>query len=160
MPLSLDDLEDILPSPRREDFGVNDFESDTTTVLDRDDLSPDTRYAYVLYARQDQHVVLGHNRIRGLRTPPAYDDRKPFQFALFSCHMPYKQSGLFRKGTEVHNLEMWDYPGASLRRHGDNVDLVIAGGDQCYTDGVPTLDIWRFLNRRRATTCCRTRRRC
>ena len=60
----------------------------------------------------------------------------------------YKKSGLFGKRTEVRNLEMWDFLGASLKRHGDNVDLVIAGGDQCYADGVATLNIWSYLNRR------------
>ena len=69
MPLRLDDLEDLLTSPRREDFSTDNFGSDTTTVLDLDDLGPDTRYGYILYVRQDQCVVLGPNRIRGFRTP-------------------------------------------------------------------------------------------
>ena len=93
-------------------------------------------------------MLLGHNRLRGFRTPPAYEERRPFQFALFSCHMPYKKSGLFGRRTEIRNLEMWDYLGATLERHDHHVDLVIAGGDQAYTDGVPTLDIWRYLNHR------------
>ena len=67
--MRLDDLEDLLTSPRREDFSTDNFGSDTTTVLDLDDLGPDTRYAYILYARLDQRVVLGPNRIRGFRTP-------------------------------------------------------------------------------------------
>ena len=82
-------------------------------------------------------MVLGHNRLRRFRTPPAEDARRAFQFALFSCHMPYQVSGLFRKRTDLANLDMWDFLGRSLRRHEDEVDLVIAGGDQCYTDGGP-----------------------
>ena len=148
VPLSVDDASALVPGARREDFAVEDLDSDTTVVLDLDDLAPDTRYGYLLHFRDGERVLLGHNRLRGFRTPPAYDARRPFQFALFSCHMPYRKSGLFRKRTEVRNLEMWDYLGATLRRHAGQVDLVIAGGDQCYTDGVPTLDIWRFLNRR------------
>lgn len=35
-----------------------------------------------------------------------------------------------------------------LERHGHHVDLVIADDDQVYTDGVSTLDIWRYLNYR------------
>ena len=62
--------------------------------------------------------------------------------------MPCKKSGLFGKLTEVPNREMWDYLGTSLQRHAGKIDLVIAGGDQCHTDGVPTLDIWRYLNHR------------
>ncbi len=148
VPLTAEEALKLLPEASRTDFTVDSLESDTTTVLDLADLEPDTRYGYVLHARDAGRVLLGHNRSRGFRTPPAYEERRPFQFALFSCHMPYKQSGLFGKRTEIHNLEMWDFLGASLRRHADNIDLVIAGGDQSYTDGVPTLDIWRYLNRR------------
>ena len=148
VPLSPDDVAGLIPGARQVDFAIENLESDTTTVLDLESLAPDTRYGYLLHFRDEDRVLLGHNRLRGFRTPPSYDERRPFQFALFSCHMPYKTSGLFAKRTEVHNLEMWDYLGASLQRHADHVDLVIAGGDQCYTDGVPTLDIWRYLNRR------------
>ena len=148
VPLALDEVQTLMPGIRRTDFTIENLDSDTTTVLDLTDLLPSTSYGYLLYARDAERVLLGHNRLRGFRTPPAYEDRRPFQFALFSCHMPYKQSGLFGKRTEVCNLEMWDFLGTSLRRHSEEIDLVIAGGDQCYTDGVPTLDIWRYLNRR------------
>ncbi|MDE0125341.1 MAG: alkaline phosphatase D family protein [Bryobacterales bacterium] len=148
VPLSVDDASALVPGARREDFAVENLDSDTTAVVDLDGLAPDTRYGYLLHFRDGERVLLGHNRLRGCRTPPAYDARRPFQFALCSCHMPYRKSGLFGKRTEVRNLEMWDYLGATLRRHAGQIDLVIAGGDQCYTDGVPTLDIWRFLNRR------------
>lgn len=147
-PLSLDDASARVPGARQVDFAIENHDSDTTTVLDLEGLAPDTRYGYLLHFRDEERVLLGHNRLRGFRTPPSYEERRPFQFALFSCHMPYRKSGLFGKRTEVRNLEMWDYLGASLRRHAGQVDLVVAGGDQCYTDGVPTLDIWRFLNRR------------
>ena len=148
VPLSLDEAEASVPGARRVDFAIEDEDSDTTIVLELEDLVPDTRYGYVLHSRDDERVLLGHNRLRSFRTPPRLDERRPFQFALFSCHMPYKQSGLFNKRTEVCNLEMWDYLGASLQRHASEIDLVIAGGDQCYADGVPTLNIWRYLNRR------------
>ena len=148
VPLRLDEMEALLPATRREDFAIEDENADTTIVLDLEDLVPDTRYGYLLHSRDDERVLLGHNRMRSFRTPPRYDERRPFQFALFSCHMPYKQSGLFGKRTEVRNLEMCNYLGTSLQRHAAEIDLVIAGGDQCYTDGVPTLNIWRYLNRR------------
>ena len=148
VPLSLEDAAALVPGARQVDFTIANRDSDTTTVLDLEGLAPDTRYGYLLHFRDEERALLGHNRMRGFRTPPSYEERRPFQFALFSCHMPYKQSGLFGKRTEVRNLEMWDYLAVSLRRHAGQIDLVIAGGDQCYTDGVPTLDIWRFLNRR------------
>ena len=148
VPLSPDEAEASLPGASRTDFAIEDKKSDTTIVLDLEDLVPDTRYGYALHSRDEERVLLGHNRLRSFRTPPRYDERRPFQFALFSCHMPYRKSGLFGKRTEVCNLEMWDYLGSSLERHAGEIDLVIAGGDQCYTDGVPTLNIWRYLNRR------------
>ena len=146
-PLDVGSLEQSLPEARREDFQVADYAADTTVVLDLDGLVPDTRYGYLLYARDQERVILGHNRFRCFRTPPPEQERRPFQFALFSCHMPYAVSGLFEKRTDVTNLDMWDFLGASLQRHSDELDLVIAGGDQCYSDGVATLDIWQYLNR-------------
>ena len=146
-PLALEEAMNRAPAARRFDFTVEDYERDTTHVLDLQGLTSDTRYGYALFARDEERVIFGHNRLRRFRTPPTEDERRAFQFALFSCHMPYRVSGLFRKRTDLANLDMWDFLGRSLRRHEDEVDLVIAGGDQCYTDGVPTLDIWKKLNR-------------
>ena len=96
VPLSVDDASALVPGARREDFAVENLDSDTTAVVDLDGLAPDTRYGYLLHFRDGERVLLGHNRLRGCRTPPAYDARRPFQFALCSCHMPYRKSGLFR----------------------------------------------------------------
>ena len=148
VPLAAEDAADLVSGARREEFAIEDREADTTVVIDVEGLEPATRYGYILHSGGGDRVLLGHNRLRRFRTPPAYEERRPFQFALFSCHMPYKQSGLFTKRTEVRNLEMWDYLGSTLERQADQVDLVIAGGDQAYTDGVATLDIWKYLNRR------------
>lgn len=146
VPLTLKDAKTQLPGMRREDFIIADYAADTTVVLDLQGLDPDTRYGYALYARGHKRMVLGHNRLRWFRTPPPESKRRPFQFALFSCHMPYVVSGLFEKRTDVMNLDVWNFLDATLRRHADEVDLVIAGGDQCYSDGVATLDIWQHLN--------------
>ena len=109
---------------------------------------PDTRYGYALHAEADGgRVILGHNRLRSFRTPPAEEEQRPFQLALFSCNMPFQVNGLFRKRTEIGEIDTWDFLAATLRRHEANVDVVIAGGDQAYTDGVATLDIWKLLNR-------------
>ena len=146
-PLALEDAAARLPGMRREDFEVADYAADTTRVVDLEGLDPDTRYGYVLYARDRERMMLGHNRLRRFRTPPAESERRAFQLALFSCNMPYSVHGLFARRTEASSLDMWDFLGATLQRHEDEVDLVIAGGDQCYSDGVKTLDIWRHLNR-------------
>ena len=146
-PLMLDDAAASLPGMRREDFEIADYESDTTAVVDLQGLEPDTGYGYALYARDRDRVTLGHNRLRRFRTPAPESERRPFQFAVLSCHMPYAVNGLFAARTEAANLDMWEFLGEALRRHGDEVDLIIAGGDQCYSDGVKTLDIWRHLNR-------------
>ncbi|MYE13715.1 MAG: alkaline phosphatase family protein [Gammaproteobacteria bacterium] len=146
VPLALEEALRRTAALRHVEFSVRNYEADTTHVLDLDRLEPDTWYGYAVYSQDEERVLFGHNRLRRFRTPPAEAERRPFQFALFSCHMPYRVSGLFRKRTDLANLDMWDFLGASLRRHEDSLDLVIAGGDQCYTDGVPTLDIWKKLN--------------
>ena len=131
VPLDLDKAAARLGELGRADFAIEGFDADTTQVVDLVGLEPDTVYGYALYARDRERVVLGHNRLRRFRT----------------CHMPYAVSGLFRSRTMTTNLDMWDFLGATLRRHEREVDLVIAAGDQCYSDGVETLDIWRHLNR-------------
>ena len=140
-------LTERLPQVRREDFEVSDYSKDTTQVVDLDGLSPDTRYGYLVYHRDKKRIILGHNRLRWFRTPPPESEQRPFEFALFSCHMPYTVNGLFSKRTEVMNLNVWDFLNMTLQRHKDKVDMVIAGGDQCYSDGVDTLNIWQHLNR-------------
>ena len=147
VPLPLDELAASLPRMSREDFEVPDYSADTTCVVDPEMLDPDTRYGYLLYDRGRERVLLGHNRLRAFRTPPTESERRAFQFALLSCHMPYAVHGLFGTRTETANLDMWDFLGATLERHRESVNLVIAGGDQCYSDGVKTLDIWKHLNR-------------
>jgi len=147
VPLALAEAGALLSGMRSEEFQVADYASDTTWVVDLEGLHADTRYGYVLYARDRERALLGHNRLRRFRTPPAETERRALQFALFSCHMPYAVHGLFGKRTESTNLDMWDFLGATLERHQADVDLVIAGGDQCYSDGVATLDIWGHLNR-------------
>ena len=148
VPVSTEETGEVLRASRSVAFEVRDYASDTTHVLDIAELDPDTRYGYALHAEADGgRVILGHNRLRSFRTPPSEEEKRPFQIALFSCHMPYRVSGLFRKRTEVAEIDTWDFLAATLRRHEANVDVVIAGGDQCYTDGVATLDIWKLLNR-------------
>ena len=133
--------------PRRTDFEVSDWSGDTTRVLDVAGLEPETWYGYALHARDDERMLFGHNRLRRFRTPAAEAERRPFRIALLSCHMPYRVSGLFRKRTELASPEMWDYLAETLGQVEDEVEVVIAGGDQVYADGVPTLDIWKLLNR-------------
>ena len=148
VPLSAEEAAAALPDSRSVSFAVPDYGMDTTHILDVKGLEPDRRYGYVLHSEAEGgKVVLGHNRLRSFRTPPRVEDRRAFQIAMFSCHMPYVVSGLFKKRTLVGSMDAWDFLGMTLRRHAENVDVVIAGGDQCYSDGVATLDIWKLLNR-------------
>ena len=147
VPLTLEDAKNLLQAVRQENFEIENYENDTIQVVDLEDLSANTRYGYALYDFERKAVILGHNRLRSFRTPPPETEMNPFQFAMFSCHMPYKLNGLFKKRTEVANLEIWEFLNKTLERHKDEVDLVMAGGDQCYSDGVKTLDIWKNLNR-------------
>ncbi len=148
VPLTAAEAGTLLSPSHTLSFTVSDYARDTTHVLDIDGLEANRRYGYVLHSDQDEgKVVLGHNRLRSFRTPPAEEEQRPFQIAMFSCHMPYKTSGLFTKRTNVGDIDTWDFLGATLRRHSEDVDVVIAGGDQCYSDGVDTLNIWKLLNR-------------
>ena len=158
-PFALEEAASRLPGMRCEDFMIEDDAGDTTKVLDLDNLEPNTHYGYALYDRRGEQIVLGQDRLRWFRTFPPESEQRPFQFALFSCHMPYVMKGLGKKRTEVRNLKMdqrahlkmdkmWDFLNTTLRRHAAEVDLVIAAGDQCYSDGVETLDLWKYLNRK------------
>ncbi len=122
---------------------IADWRSDSTTVVELTDLRPGTVYRYALYGAEEDRIMLGQDRRHRFRTLP--EAPGPYSFALYSCHMPYEVS-LFDK-TNVVNMEMWDCFGAVLERHfADDLRFVIAGGDQVYTDGVATLDIWRYLD--------------
>lgn len=146
VPLSLNETQAVLRDVRREDFEVEDYGADSTHVADLSGLEPGFAYGYALYCHTRGRVVLGHNRLRRLRTPPPRGQRRPFQFAVVSCNMPFEINGLFRKRTEAVNLDMWNFLDATLQRHSHEIDAVIAGGDQAYSDGVDTLDIWKYLN--------------
>lgn len=148
VPAEPTDIAAVLGTSRRVDFEVADYNADTTHVVDLDGLEPDTEYGYVLYSHQRSCVALGHNRLRSFRLPARESEQHPFQLALFSCNMPYAVNGLFRKRTEAEGLEMWHFLDATLQRHRHEIDAVIAGGDQAYSDGVDTLDIWKNLNKR------------
>ena len=147
VPLLKDDVKSALQVIIENEFEIKNYESDTTYVADIDELSANTSYGYILYSHNENRVLLGHNRLRRFRTPHPECDKNPFQFALFSCNMPYSVNGLFKNRTETTNMEMWDFLNVTLERHKEEVDLVIAGGDQCYSDGVDTLNIWQLLNR-------------
>ena len=135
----------------RCDVVVKNWDSDATVVVDLPNrqipaLSPATTYRYALWGNDNgiERILLGQDRVHSFRTLDAADD--VFSFAFFTCHMPYKKS-LFRGSTKVHNIEMWDYLAAALRRHAaDELQFIIGGGDQVYVDGVDSLDIWKYLN--------------
>ena len=148
VPMSADAAGETVDARRRAEFTIEDYFSDTTHVVDLEGLEPDTRYGYLLHSDGDGgKVILGHNRLRSFRTPPAEDAIANFQIALFSCHMPFRVSGLFKKRTHTDQMDVWDFMDETLGRHRDSVDVVIAGGDQSYSDGVDTLNIWKLLNR-------------
>ena len=148
VPLSSPDATMLLRGVRRHDFEIIDYSADSTHVADMEHLAADTIHGYALYSRSEERIVLGHNRLRQFRTPPALAEQRPFQFALFSCNMPYSINGLFRKRTEASGGDMWHFLDATLQRHAGEIDVVIAGGDQAYSDGVDTLNIWQYLNSR------------
>ena len=131
------------------DFAVTNA-TDTTHVVDIDGLQALTQYNYLLWDTSTDAPVLGHIRPHFFRTQPEIDTSgavPPTSFGFFSCHMPYKKT-LFGR-TKAVNEEMWDYLNSMLNRHfKKELRFIIAGGDQVYSDGVETLDIWKLLNKR------------
>ncbi len=138
---------DSLPAwVQRYPFSVYDEDHDTTYVIEVTGLRPDTEYRYAVFAaHQDRgRIIIGRDYDYRFRTLPR--DVDAFSFAFYSCHMPYKAS-LFGK-TKVVNEHMWDCLNDVLERHYErDLRFVIAGGDQVYSDGVKTLDIWKYLNK-------------
>ena len=146
---------DQLPAGvRKSDEFDSVWDNDATAVVELSDLAAGASWRYALCRiapenspSREARLVLGHDRAYSFRTPSPTRD---FRFALFSCHMPFKAGGLFSDKTEIANMDIWDIMSRALRHRRDNgndLDFVIAGGDQCYVDGIPTLDIWRYLNK-------------
>ena len=129
----------------RKEFEIKEFKDDTTYVEKNiKNLKPDTLYAYALYSDTKKRVILGHDRVYTFRTLSTEKD--PYSFALYSCHMPYKKT--FFGNTKMQNEEMWDYFRIALDRHREkDLRFVIGGGDQVYTDGVESLNIWAYLDK-------------
>jgi len=119
-------------------------ETDTTAVIDIENLKADSHYRYLLWNEDTDQPVLGHQRPLTLKT--FAEVAGPISFGFFSCHMPYKKT-LFGR-TQVVNEQMWDYFHEMLSRHNEkDLRFVLAGGDQVYSDGVETLSIWNFLKK-------------
>jgi len=128
------------------EFKVEDHGRDTTHVENITGLEPLTEYGYALFGMNASlpRILLGHDRKMTFRTMP--DTTAPMSFGFYSCHMPYRKT-LFGN-TELVNIEMWDCFNEVLDRHyKEDLRFIIGGGDQVYTDGVATLDIWSFLNK-------------
>ncbi len=104
VPLALVEAGALLSGMRSEEFQVADYASDTTWVVNLEEHDADTRYCYVLYARDRERALLGHNRLRRFRTPPAETERRALQFALFSRHVPSRgcRDALQPTKTRVH----------------------------------------------------------
>jgi alkaline phosphatase D len=139
-------LNSLPNSVRKLPFRINDYEKDTTHVLDVERLQADTLYCYALYGDDNgtPRILLGQDEMMKFRTVPR--GKGKFSFGFYSCHMPFKKS-LFGK-TSLTNMQMWECFAEVLERHShEDLQFVIGGGDQVYVDGVDTLNIWRFLNR-------------
>ena len=123
------------------------MDSDTTFPVKLDRLKEASIYQYALYSVGEKRIVLGQDRDHAFRTPSSKKD--DFSFAFYSCHMPFKYNKL-RKNTKKLNMDMWESLYATLlnqRNAKQNMDFVIAGGDQVYADVVDSLDIWRRLKK-------------
>lgn len=123
---------------------TTDVSNDTTAVIDLSGLTEDSHYRYLLWSEDQQLVVFGHQRQLTFRT--LSNQAQSISFGFFSCHMPYKKT-LFGR-TQTSNEQMWDYFNSALTRHNEkDLRFVIAGGDQVYSDGIDTLNIWKYLQK-------------
>ncbi len=137
-------VDSLLPNVIRFDFEINEYENDTTHVVEINGLIPGALYIYALYSDSEKRIILGHDRTYSFRTMP--QENGSFSFALYSCHMPYKKT--IWGNTKVVNENMWDSFKSALNRHREkDLRFVIGGGDQVYTDGVDTLSIWKYLDK-------------
>jgi len=141
-----DDLETLPDEVMTFSFTIPDYAADTTHIEDITGLSPLTEYGYALFGDDNGtgRILLGQDRKMTFRTMPT--TQASMSFGFYSCHMPYKKT-IFGN-TNLVNIEMWDYFTEVLERHqNDDLRFVIGGGDQIYTDGVDSLNIWAFLNK-------------
>lgn len=128
-----------------EEFSTK-WDTDTTHVVELENLSPGIKYQYALLSKEESRIILGHDRQYRFSTLKA--DGKPFRFGLFSCHMPFKASGIFHKTVEIANMDMWtSMQSAFFNDENKTPSFLIAGGDQCYVDGTAQLNIWKYLNK-------------
>ncbi len=147
---------------------IQDYSDDTTHVERIHDLRQDTRYQYCIF-RDNEGIwrpIIGRDRaVVPERGAPAHGQQAriykgnffrtlaesgAFSFALFSCHNPYveKRRFLFSRNIEVERMEAWDGLHNTLLRHSQGKirpAFLIAGGDQVYTDGRPSISIWNYL---------------
>lgn len=149
---------------RQEDFSVPNFDDDTTKIIDVDKLSPGAYYSYLVLQEAEEanqwQIILGRDKVlkrngKGLRFRTLHKEEvvseKGFSFALFSCHNPFvEDNNVFSADTiKTENMAAWHALAQTLDRHGRREDIplefVIAGGDQAYTDGRPSISIWNFL---------------
>ena len=117
-----------------------DFDTDLTAVFDFDGLRAATTYYYAVFCvfdRPNRWELPPDPAQRCFRT----QDRatKEVNFALFSCHMPYKKNG------DVENIQMWE--NLRLEMESRRGDFIIGCGDQVYVDGNKRASIWEWLRK-------------
>jgi alkaline phosphatase D len=94
---------------------------------------------------------------------PDPGSKEPVNFALYSCHKPFKKDK-HGKDFEVVNDHMWTLFHEALERHSgrftewiesaaekkryESLRCVIGGGDQVYSDGDGAPNIWELLDQR------------
>ncbi len=134
----------------QNEIEIKDFSTDTTHVECVEGLAPNTSYGYVLYSVNRNTVLLGDKRLKRFRTAPEEPNQNQLSFVLFSCHKPYSNQW-FKKKPKTVNLDMLQLLAERWENGTYDIDFVIAAGDQAYSDGLDSLDIWKHLNRKLRT---------
>lgn len=119
------------------------YETDLTGVFEVTSLESGKTYFYALFAEEVQSnpwEIPPDKNLRKFRTRSAVS--KKVAFGLYSCHMPYTDSG------DLVNAQMWENFTRELELF--DGDFVIGGGDQVYTDGNSRVSIWKWLKKVKA----------
>ncbi|KAA3606787.1 MAG: alkaline phosphatase family protein [Planctomycetota bacterium] len=118
----------------RQEIG---YGTDATHVFEVEGLKAGKEYFYGLFsadADREERWEVGRDRVHRFRTQA--EGAEKIRFGIFSCHMPFQDR-------QVKNMHMWRFFREILETV--DADFVLGCGDQVYTDGDDSVNIWSWL---------------
>jgi alkaline phosphatase D len=115
-------------------------ETDLTGVFEVINLSPDTKYYYLVVKKENNRYIIEINENAFFRTLPG--SCSEISFGLYSCHMPYTKN---ENEIEII-LGAWQIFKEILDQ--ENARFILGLGDQVYVDeSNDKLNIWNWLKK-------------